>query len=111
MNILQHIRSLYSLDTLDTRFTASKSSNVKDPAAGGYTARSPAVAPARDLTAGEGTRASGVLSSLWGTTEFYLYYAVFMVAIPLMFKVANDVSNREFKVDALDEEALSLMSI
>jgi protein-cysteine N-palmitoyltransferase HHAT len=100
MNILLHIRSLYSLDTLDTRFTAS---NGKDPVAEGRSARSPDGAPARDLTAGEGTRASEISSSLWGTTEFYLYYAVFIVAIPLMFKVANDVSNREFKADALDE--------
>lgn len=99
--MLQHIRRLYSLDTLDARFTASKSSSLKNLGAGRHTTRSSGVAPAGDIAAGEATRSSGISASLWATTEFYVYYVVFIVAIPLMFKVANEVSNRKFNTYAL----------
>lgn len=79
MNISQYIRRLYSLETLDTRFTSSRS---KDSGA----AQHPTISV-------NGTRNS---VSLWATTEFYVYYVIFLVAIPLMFKAANEVSNREF---------------
>lgn len=102
MNNLHHIRRLYSLDTLDTRFTASKFSTLKDSVPGRQTTRSPGVASVGDSTTGEGTRKSEIASSLWATTEFYFYYVVFLVAIPLMFKVANKVSNRKFNPNTLE---------
>ena len=92
MSLLQYMRRLYSLDTLDTRFTASKSS-LKDPGAGRHTTRSPGVAG--DVAAREATRSSETSSSLWETTEFYIYYIIFIVVVPLMFKVAIEVSNRK----------------
>lgn len=102
MNNLHHIRRLYSLDTLDTRFTASKFSSSKDSGPGRQTARSPGVAPVGDIATGGGTRKSEIAASLWATTEFYIYYVVFLVAIPLMFKVANQVSNRKFNANTLE---------
>lgn len=32
----------------------------------------------------------------WKTVEFYVYYAVFLIALPMMFKAAYDVSKGEF---------------
>ena len=89
MNMSQYIRGLYSLDTLDTRFTASKSSPLKELGAGQQTTRAAGAA-------GETTRSSRISASLWPTKEFYIYYAMFIVIVPLMFKVAIEVSNREF---------------
>lgn len=100
--LLQYLRRLYSLDTLDTRFTASKSSSVKDPGAGRHAARSPGVAPAGDIAAEAATKASGVSASLWKTTEFYVYYIIFIVVVPLMFKVAIEVSNRKLNANPLN---------
>lgn len=97
--MLQYLRRLYSLDTLDTRFTASRSSSLKDPGAGRRTAR---VVAAGDIAAGEATKISGISASLWETTEFYVYYIIFIVVIPLMFKVAIEVSNRKFNTGALN---------
>lgn len=100
--MLQYIRSLYSLDNLDTRFTASKSSPSKEPGAERNTTRSTAGALAGDATARETTRSSGISASLWETKEFYVYYIMFIVIVPLMFKVAIEVSNRKFNSNALD---------
>lgn len=88
----QYIRGLYSLDTLDTRFTASKSSSLKELGAGQQTTRSAGAGAA----AGGKTRSSGISASLWATKEFYIYYVMFIVIVPLMFKVAIEVSNRKF---------------
>ena len=101
MNTLQYIRRLYSLDTLDTRFTASKSSSSKEPGAGRHTTRSTGGAPAADFAASETTRNSGTSASLWKTKEFYIYYIAFIVVVPLMFKVAIEVSNRKCNAGVL----------
>ncbi|KAH0542950.1 hypothetical protein FGG08_002719 [Glutinoglossum americanum] len=88
MSWLGYLRRLYSLDTLDTRFTTSST------------------IPPRPLTsqredgskpgdsAGRGVKAAGdgASPSLWGTPEFYVYYAVFAICIPLMFKTVIEVS-------------------
>lgn len=107
--MLHYIRRLYSLDTLDTRFTASKPSSLRDPGAGLHTTRSSSVAPEGDAAAREATRSSGISASLWNTTEFYLYYIIFIVVVPLMFKVAIEVSNRKFNIDSLIKLHYSLI--
>ncbi|MCJ1461572.1 glycerol transporter [Pseudocyphellaria aurata] len=75
MSALNLVGRLYAVDTLDTRFITSKtpSSNAK---------------PHRiEKGVSEPTK------SRWMTLEFYVYYLVILVAIPLMFKAAYDVSN------------------
>ena len=110
MDLLQQIRKLYSLETLDTRFTASKSSSSKDLGPGRQVARSPDGALAGNITTRNEARTSGASVSLWATTEFYVYYVVFLLAIPLMFKVANEVSNRKSNVkEHLQSENHSLI--
>lgn len=81
-SILAWFRQLYSLDTLDTRFTAS--------------ANTPLKAAAADSRPSKHARANSVANnaapSKWGTLEFYVYYVVFLFAVPWMFKSVIEVS-------------------
>ncbi len=86
MGAFSFLKKVYTLDTLDTRFTSASSVPYKtviearnDPAA------------QRDATAKAQSRAQ---PSKWNTPEFYFYYLVFLAAIPYMFWTAYDVSRR-----------------
>lgn len=87
MGVLTFLRSVYDLDTLDTRFTNSSSvpyQTVVD-------ARSdPATAQESSVKAQSRTQ-----PPKWRTPEFYLYYLVFLLAVPYMFWVPYSVSQRE----------------
>ncbi|KAA8644226.1 hypothetical protein EYZ11_004524 [Aspergillus tanneri] len=77
------LRQLYSLDTLDTRLTVSATTPLK------------AAADTRPATAKDPRAqaiANGASPSKWRTPEFYVYYLVFLVAVPLMFKAVVEVS-------------------
>lgn len=87
MALLGFLRRLYSLDTLDTRFTSSSNTPPKQLAA------EPAIDPAKPApNEAKDARAAGSQPSKWGTPEFYLYYLVFLAAVPSMFYVVYDVS-------------------
>lgn len=85
MTILHYVGRLYSLDTLDTRFTTSSKTPLSN---------------ARPTT-GQGSankiekEVSEAPRQRWTTLEFYIYYLVILVAIPSMFKATYDVSNRK----------------
>ncbi|EAA64928.1 hypothetical protein AN2096.2 [Aspergillus nidulans FGSC A4] len=84
LSFLSWLRRLYSLDTLDTRFTVPANVPVK--------------IAAEDTRSGSAkdARSNAVTNSAspprWATLEFYVYYVVFIVAVPLMFKTVIDVS-------------------
>ncbi|GAB1311011.1 glycerol transporter [Madurella fahalii] len=90
---LSFLASIYDLDTLDTRFTTPSSVPYKA-----------AVADARGGADKRGDSSSSSSSSnsrtpdkraepsKWGTLEFYVYYLVFLTAVPSMFWIAYDVS-------------------
>ncbi|KAF9888220.1 glycerol transporter [Aspergillus nanangensis] len=82
-SIFSYLRRLYSLDTLDTRFTVSASTPLKATAADTRSASKDARANAV---------ASNASPSNWRTPEFFVYYLVFLVAVPLMFKAVIEVS-------------------
>ncbi|KAI6250699.1 Membrane-bound O-acyltransferase GUP1 [Erysiphe necator] len=94
MSFLSYLRSLYYLDTLDTRFTNPSSTPYKTV----IEARKHASGREKDHSVpGEGVRVdfSGrpvAQPSKLKTTEFYFYYVVFIVIVPYMFWVAYDVS-------------------
>ena len=67
--------SIFSLDTLDSRLTARSPSPPKIP----------------PLAQSQRLRAEAS-PSRWRTPEFWLYYAVFAVAIPWIFKTTYDIS-------------------
>lgn len=86
MGALSFLRSVYDLDTLDTRFTNPSS-----------TAYSTVVETRGDPSADKqrAARFSGKTKpSQWKTPEFFLYYAVFIVCVPLMFYTAYQASSR-----------------
>lgn len=86
MGSFSFLRSVYDLDTLDTRFTTSSSTPYKAvvDARGDATKRERA--PAKPDARAQPSR--------WGTPEFYLYYVIFIVTVPYMFWIAYDVSRR-----------------
>lgn len=99
MGLFSYIKSIYALDTIDTRFTNPSNTPYRtvidarrDPATSGSK---------RDDSipgAGQRTDYSGrpiAQASKWATPEFYLYYVVFIVVVPYMFWIAYDVSRRE----------------
>ncbi|MCJ1233187.1 glycerol transporter [Varicellaria rhodocarpa] len=98
MNILNYARNMYSLDTLDTRFTTSS----RNPMSSGASHIESTKLSFRERSSGrtnrDGTEKNKqlpeALPSRWGTLEYYLYYLVIGTAVPLMFKAAYDISLR-----------------
>lgn len=83
MGVLTWLRSLYSLDTLDTRFTVSAGTPLKKAAA--------ANPPKHD---GSGSVRNGASPTRvkWNSLEFYAYYIFLAYVIPTMFKTVIQVS-------------------
>lgn len=95
---LQYLRQLYSLDTLDTRFIISSTAPPKQ-ALNELRLDPTRPSPQQDgqaqvrLSNGKPTKSvEGAQPSRWRTLEFYIYYFVFITAVPFMFKVVYDVS-------------------
>jgi hypothetical protein len=76
------LRRIYSLDTLDTRFTSTAITPNTDTRSPAQNARANAIA-------------QGASPSLWRTPEFFVYYIFFIVCVPLMFKTVIDASDGE----------------
>ena len=88
MGPLSTLRQIFTLDTLDTRLTAKTRSSSPPKSRN---------APSLSVqNAGESSTTRRIKDeanpSLWNTPEFYVYYVVFAIAVPMMFKVAHDVS-------------------
>ncbi|KAL1953682.1 hypothetical protein VTO42DRAFT_2355 [Malbranchea cinnamomea] len=98
MGLLRFIRRLYSLETLDTRFTVSSSTPLKYAAE----SRSQGVA-----SRGSGAGRNEAAPSRWNTPEFYVYYVIFILAVPMMFKAAIDVSQESHPTFSHYSELLS----
>ncbi|KAJ5550175.1 hypothetical protein N7535_001886 [Penicillium sp. DV-2018c] len=85
-SIFAWLRRIYSLDTLDTRFTS--------------TAIAPAKPDARPTSkdARGNAIAQGASPSLWRTPEFFVYYLFFITLVPLMFKTVIDASKESHPI-------------
>lgn len=88
-SLLSWFRRIYSLDTLDTRFTTSPTTPLKATAdtqsASSKDARANAIA-------------SSAAPAKWRTPEFFVYYLVFLMLVPLMFKTVINVSRGMYGV-------------
>lgn len=104
--LLYWLRRLYSLDTLDTRFTISS----KTPAA---VTEEPPIDPSKQAqdyvkrhsqneTGRSQDTISGAQPSKWATPEFFIYYLVFLTVVPNMFKAVYDVSKGRATMDNLE---------
>lgn len=99
MSIFSYVKSIYALDTIDTRFTSSSATPYQTV----VDARSDPSSKIKrdDSKPGVGVRTdhSGrpiAQPSKWNTPEFYFYYFVFITVVPYMFWVAFDVSRRTY---------------
>jgi hypothetical protein len=97
MSLLSYIRSIYQLDTLDTRFTSSSTTPYKPR----VNAQTDPIYPksSGDLPQGIPVKLDSngrpiAQPSKWNTPEFYFYYFCFITIVPYMFWVAYDVSRR-----------------
>ncbi|KAH8813058.1 glycerol:H+ symporter-like protein [Xylogone sp. PMI_703] len=92
MGPFSYLRSIYSLDTLDTRFTNPTSVPYKPTSNNGIdSSKKDDPAPSnRGRTDRNGQPVAE--PSKWNTLEFYVYYLVFIVTVPYMFWIAYDVS-------------------
>lgn len=89
MSVLSFFRELYSLDTLDTRFTHSSSTPLK--------------AVNNGVVASKAAERDGKTQSLpadaspprWKTLEFYVYLLVFLFCVPQMYWAVVRVSQRK----------------
>ena len=100
MSIFSYIRSIYALDTIDTRFTNSSSTPYKSVIDSRFEIAA-AVAKRDDSIPGVGVKTDNsgrplAQPSKWRTTEFYFYYFVFLTIVPYMFWIAYDVSRRQY---------------
>ena len=80
MSWLQFIKTLYSPETLDTRFVLSSSIPIREALA------------ERANGASKPPPNAGVRPPLWRTLEFYFYYVMFILIVPQMVKSPMDVS-------------------
>ncbi|KAI0857513.1 MBOAT, membrane-bound O-acyltransferase family-domain-containing protein [Xylaria cubensis] len=86
MGVFSILGNVYDLDTLDTRFTVSSTTPYKTV----IEARNDTTAASKERAAKWNSRPQSV--SKWNTPEFYLYYVVFVLAVPYMFWIAYDAS-------------------
>lgn len=86
MGLFSFLRSVYTLDTLDTRFTTPATTSYRT------VIESRADPVIKDSQKERIT--SKASPSRWNTPEFYLYYLVVGASIPLMIYVPYTVSRR-----------------
>lgn len=85
MTVASFFRELYSLDTLDTRFTTSSSTPLK------AIEEHPRKPVERDGKAVP----TDVFPPQWRTPEFYFYALVFLFCVPQMYWAVVEVSQRK----------------
>lgn len=89
MSLWYYLRRLYSLDTLDTRLTTSSQAPARLVAAG----KDISEAKTRDQDA---SRSALGRPSKWNTMEYYFYYLVVGVAVPMMFYASYTASKGQY---------------
>jgi hypothetical protein len=113
MSLFSYLRSIYQLETLDTRFTNSSTTPYKRPVPSQIDPAYPK--SSQDLPQGVPVKLDSngrpiAQPSKWNTPEFYFYYFVFVTIVPYMFWVAYDVSRRwypNYRFDVLSNRTSS----
>jgi hypothetical protein len=91
MGLLSVFGTVFSLDTLDYRLTTNTARSSSPPKNRSVPSLSGPPSAASESAQSRQTREESQPSK-WKSPEFFLYYLVFVVVVPMMFKVANDVS-------------------
>ena len=100
MSIFSYIRSIYALDTIDTRFTSSSRTPYKAVVDGRIDSADYNL-KRDDSVPGPGVQTDNhgrpvAQPSKWRTPEFYFYYFIFIITVPYMFWITYDVSRRQY---------------
>ena len=99
MGLLSTFGAIFSLDTLDYRLTANTLRSSSPPnqrsLSSSHPLSGPGPGPSIENAQSRKTREESS-PSRWGTPEFFVYYLVFATAVPMMFKIAMDVSQGVF---------------
>lgn len=97
MSLLWSFKRLYSLDTLDTRFTHSSKVPIQvTKSEDGIDISKPAV-----RENGRAETRQNVHPSRWNTLEYYFYYFIFLTIVPLMFYVPYSISKGRSRAQRL----------
>lgn len=112
MDVLSFFRRLYSLDTLDTRLTISSRTPEKDTKGNAQPVPEGSLSSdgGRVSRSGQTKPQNGASPSRWQTPEFYLYYVVFIVVVPQMFKAVIEVSQGTIPPRAQEASLTSLQN-
>jgi len=95
--LLRYLKALYSLDTLDTRFTTPSSSALIPPSHADAASPPPKEASTPSPRSGRDSEGKGgAARSLWRTPEFAAYYVYLLYVIPYMVWTAYDLSKRRW---------------
>ncbi|KAK2744458.1 glycerol transporter [Onygenales sp. PD_40] len=94
-SILKYLRTLYSLDTLDTRFTVSANTPLRAVSTSGNNGEERRIGGGGGSGKNADLLPPGASPSKWNTPEFYVYYVAFVLAVPMMFKAVVDVSRED----------------
>lgn len=94
MGLLGFLRSVYDVDTLDTRFTTPSTVPYKAAVADQCVNGSTAATDNSKVPSVRAENSKRAEPSKWRTPEFILYVAIITAVVPYMFWVAYDVSRR-----------------
>lgn len=89
MTFFPSLRSIYSLDVLDSRLTTSSTTPLRNTDANITEAKLP---PQNHQHVKNNAKVPNIQPSKWNTFEFYIYYLVFLTIPVLMVKSVYDVS-------------------
>ena len=85
MSLISTLRQVYTLDTLDTRFTTSSATPLKS-------VDDTSATKAKEDTNQRASLPRGATPSRWNTWEFYFYGLVFVICVPQMYWAVWEVS-------------------
>ena len=97
MGLLSTFGAIFSQDTLDYRLTANTLRSSSPPNRRSLSSSRPLSGPSPSTESAQSRKIrEESLPSRWRTPEFFVYYLVFATAVPMMFKIAMDVSQGVF---------------
>ena len=97
MGLLSTFGAIFSQDTLDYRLTANTLRSSSPPNRRSLSSSHPPSGPGPSTESAQSRKIREESSpSRWRTPEFFVYYLAFATAVPMMFKIAMDVSQGVF---------------
>lgn len=102
MLVLNNIKRMYTIDTLDARFISSRQTSVDPTSTSARSRTTTARLSGKEASSSQQAERPlpGTNASRWRSPEYIFYVIAFFSALSWMFKVAFDVSKRMTSVTA-----------